>query len=44
MTAAAILALIQAGELAVPAIIAAWEKFRDAGGTTIGSGITKGNF
>jgi hypothetical protein len=35
MSAAAILALIQAGELAVPSIIAAFEKFKQSGGTTM---------
>lgn len=35
MTAAAILALIQAGEMAVPAIIAAFEKWKATGGTTM---------
>jgi hypothetical protein len=35
MTPAAILALIQAGEMSVPAIIAAWEKWRQTGGPNI---------
>ena len=35
MTPAAILALIQLGEMSVPAIIAAFDKFKTNGGTTL---------
>ena len=35
MTATAILALIQAGEMSIPAIIAAFEKWKASGGTTM---------